>query len=171
MLSNYSNIIGTGFSEQYTRQAIIIAASCEIARRSFWEYCKLRYPKFYKEDRHYLKNICITLQDFYLNKLINPKTLKAYDKLILNAPPRHGKTLTLTCFVEWVLGKDNIERFICGCYNENLSIRFGRKIRDSIQEQKFSNSTEEMQQGQDIYKTMVYSDIFPDTVILESSLV
>lgn len=162
-LSNYYN--DTGYSEEYTRQAVIIAAACEIARRSFWEYCKLRHPKFYKEDRRYLKNLCITLQSFYENELINPKTLKPYDKLILNAPPRHGKTLTLTCLVEWVLGKDNIERFICGSYNENLSIRFGRKIRDSIQEQKFSNNTEEMQQGQDIYKTMVYSDVFPDTII------
>lgn len=164
-LSNY--IEGnTAYSAKYAQEAILIAAHCEIARRSFWEYCKLRHPKVYKDNRAYLKEICNTLQMFYENKLIHKKKRTHYDKLILNAPPRHAKTLTLTCFVEWILGKENTERFICGCYNENLSIRFGRKVRDSIQEQKYiTNGTEQRQETLDIYKTIVYPDIFPDTVI------
>jgi predicted phage terminase large subunit-like protein len=149
----------------FMRQTVILQAKCELARRSFWEYNKLRYPNFYTDDKKYLLDISNTLQSFVENRLINATTGLPYDKLLLNAPPRHGKTLTLTNLVEWVLGKNNIERFICGSYNENLSMRFGKKIRDSIQEQKFQNNSEQIQSGANITKTLVYSDIFKDTTI------
>ena len=57
------------------------------ARKRFWVFCQLLYPEFYKPDRHYLKDLCNTLQDFYEDKI---------DKkiLIINMPPRHGKTFT-----------------------------------------------------------------------------
>ena len=29
---------------------------CELARRDFWEYCKLLAPDFYKEERKFLKD-------------------------------------------------------------------------------------------------------------------
>ena len=38
---------------------------CELARRDFWEYCKLLAPDFYKEDRKFLKDKCREYQDFY----------------------------------------------------------------------------------------------------------
>ena len=40
---------------------------CELARREFWEYCKLLYPSFYKEERGYLKELCNALENFYYN--------------------------------------------------------------------------------------------------------
>lgn len=38
---------------------------CELARRDFWEYCKLLAPDFYKEERKFLKDKCREYQDFY----------------------------------------------------------------------------------------------------------
>ena len=32
-------------------------ARLELARRDFFEYCKLTAPDFYKNDRHFLKNV------------------------------------------------------------------------------------------------------------------
>lgn len=53
-------------------------ARIELARRDFWEYCKLRAPDFYKENRTYLKHICLELEDFYYSD----------DKvMIINEPP------------------------------------------------------------------------------------
>ena len=150
--------------DKHLSESVQVFAHCELARRSFWEYCQLRYPTFYKDDRKYLKEFCDTLQSFYENDLINPNTGKPYTKLLLNAPPRHGKTLTLTSFVEWVLGREENERFICGSYNESLSVRFGKKIRDSIQEEKYSNNAE-MSLGRDVLKSIVYSDIFKNTAV------
>ena len=31
------------------------------ARHSFWAFCKLLYPKFFKDDRPYLKELCDVL--------------------------------------------------------------------------------------------------------------
>lgn len=55
-------------------------ARLELARRDFFEYCKLTAPDFYKEDREFLKNMCNELQEFYeSNEQI----------LVINLPPRH----------------------------------------------------------------------------------
>ena len=70
------------------------AAQRELARRYFWEYCKLISPDFYKEERAYLKRLCETLDKFYKQELINPKTGSPYKKLMMNLPPQHGKSLT-----------------------------------------------------------------------------
>lgn len=39
-------------------------ARLELARRSFWYYCKLKAPDFYQENRIYLKDMCDKLQNF-----------------------------------------------------------------------------------------------------------
>lgn len=44
--------------------AIRRGARLELARREFWEYCKLMAPDFYREDRPYLKELCSRLQAF-----------------------------------------------------------------------------------------------------------
>lgn len=41
-------------------------ARLELARRNFFDYCKLMAPDFYKQDREFLKNVCNQLQDFYI---------------------------------------------------------------------------------------------------------
>ena len=52
----------------------------ELARRDFFEYCKLTASDFYKEERVFLKDLCYQLQDFY----------KSNEKVcVINMPPRH----------------------------------------------------------------------------------
>ncbi len=116
---------------------------CELARREFWEYCKLLYSSFYKEDREYLKELCNTLEDFYYND---------DEYMIINAPPRHGKSFTATNFVEWVLGKDPTYKIMSGSYNEDLSKTFSKKVRQAIETEK-------------VGEEVVYRDIFPNTNI------
>jgi len=55
----------------------------ELARKDFFYYCNLLAPDFYKEDRKFLKDICEQMQDFYFS---------SDDVLIINVPPRHGKS-------------------------------------------------------------------------------
>ena len=50
-----------------SRDILIYNAKIEKARRNFFYYCKLMYPSFYQDDRHFLKSLCDTLQDFYYN--------------------------------------------------------------------------------------------------------
>ena len=100
-------------------------ARYELARRSFWEYCKLKAPDFYREDRKYLKEFCNALQGF----LLSPKKV-----IVINMPPRHGKSRTLTLFVQWCLGRSIHYKIMTGSYNEILSETFAKSVRDAIQE-------------------------------------
>lgn len=126
------------------KQLITLGAKIELARRRFFFYAQLKNPDFYRSDRKYLQELCDTLQWF----LTSDKKI-----LVLNMPPRHGKSYTASNFVEWALGRDNTLQVMIGSYNETLSTRFSKNVRDSISEAKA-----------DIYKP-VYSDVFPATKI------
>lgn len=101
-------------------------ARYELARRSFWEYCKIKASDFYIESRTYLKAFCNELQSF----LDSPKKV-----LVVNMPPRHGKSRTLTLFVQWCLGRNIHYKIMTGSYNEILSGTFAKAVRDAIQEE------------------------------------
>ena len=90
---------------------IIYQARLALARKDFWEYCKLKAPDFYREDRPYLKDMCHQLQAFY----------ESDEKiLVINLPPRHGKSRTATLFVEWLFGENPLLKVMTGSYNETL---------------------------------------------------
>ena len=122
---------------------IIYQAKLELARRDFWEYCKLTAPDFYKESRTFLKDMCYQLQNFYYS---DEKVL------VINLPPRHGKSRTATQFVKWLFGQSIHNKVMTGSYNETLSMTFAKQVRDTILEEKT--------QG-----ILAYSDIFPNTKV------
>ena len=126
-------------------ELIKLEAKKELARRNFWEYCKLfdNRKDFYIDDKHYLKNLCDTLQNFMdsENKI-----------LVINMPPRFGKSRTATNFVQWLLGRNNKLKIMTGSYNETLSSSFAKQVRDMIATERTQGMT-------------VYNDIFPATKI------
>lgn len=122
------------------RELIKLYAKIELARREFFWYCNLKAPDFYKPERKYLVTLCNELQDFYESD---------DEVLIINLPPRHGKSRTAQLLVEWILGKNQQEKIMTGSYNETLSTVFSKSVRNSIQEVKV-----------DLYKP-VFSDVFP----------
>lgn len=124
--------------------AVKLGAKIELARRDFWRYCNLKAPNFYKKDRQFLIDFCHDLQDFYQSD---------DEVLIVNMPPRHGKSRTAQCFVEWVLGQNQTEKIMTGSYNETLSTSFAKGVRNSIAEEK----ADEMR--------AVFSDVFPGVKI------
>ena len=106
-------------------------ARMEICRRDFWEFCKTLAPDFYMEGREYLKEFCYALQEFYESD---------QRVLIINMPPRHGKSRTAGLFAQWIFGKNPSEKIITGSYNEQLSTTFSRGVRNAIQERKASKA-------------------------------
>lgn len=122
------------------RQQIKKLAMIELAKREFFYFCHLKAPDFYKLDRPYLIQLCKELQDFYESD---------DDVLIINLPPRHGKSRTAGLFVQWAFGKNQQEKVMTGSYNETLSTVFSKDVRNSIQEVKADPDK------------VVYSDIFP----------
>lgn len=127
------------------REAMLLQAKIELARRDFWQYCKLTSPDFYSENRHFLHDMAEKLQWF---------VEEAKEQfLVINLPPRHGKSRTATKLVQWLLGKYGVKKKVMtGSYNETLSSTFAKAVRDVI--------AEEPTQG-----VLVYRDIFPNTRI------
>lgn len=123
---------------------ILFQAKCELSRREFWAYCQTKAPDFYKDDRQFLHNFCNALQDFLTDE---------HEVLVVNMPPRHGKSRTVANFVEWVLGNDHTQKIMTGSYNELLSTTFSKSVRNTIMTVK-ANADK-----------IIYSDVFPDTKI------
>ncbi|WP_181039185.1 phage terminase large subunit [Enterococcus faecalis] len=124
---------------------IVLGAKLELSRRYFWDYCKLMASDFYKQDREYLKELCDDLQEFIYDS--------DNDVLVINEPPRHGKSRTAGKFVEWLLGNDTRKKIMTGSYNETLSTTFSKGVRNAIQEIKADEGR------------IVFSDVFPGVEI------
>lgn len=126
------------------KQLLKFRAKVELARRDFFSYCNLVAPDFYRADRSYLVTICREFQEFFES---------SDEVMIVNVPPRHGKSRTAGLLVEWALGRDPTQKIMTGSYNETLSTMFSKNVRNSIMEQKA-----------DLYKP-VYADVFPGVYI------
>lgn len=120
-------------------------ARMELARREFWWYCKLTSGDFYKEDRHFLKDLAEKLQWF-----VEEAEERA---MVINMPPRFGKSRTATKFVQWLFGRFGTGvKVMTGSYNETLSSTFAKAVRNTIAAEPTAG-------------VVVYNDIFPDIKI------
>lgn len=126
------------------KNELIKQAKLALARKDLFFYCSLKSPDFYKEDRKYLEELCHELQDFDESD---------DDVLIINEPPRHGKSRTAQNYVEWKFGGDSKLKIMTGSYNETVATQFSKGVRNSIQEIKADEDK------------IVYTDIFPGKVI------
>lgn len=117
----------------------------ELSRREFWQYCKLTSPDFYSNDRAFLHDLADKLQWFVEEA--------EQQIMVVNMPPRHGKSRTATKFVQWLFGKYGIDKKVMtGSYNETLSGTFAKAVRDVIAEKPTEG-------------ILTYGDIFPGTKI------
>ena len=113
----------------------------ELARIDLFEFCNLMHPNFYKEERKYLKDFCRQIQDFIESD---------EQTLVINAPPRHGKSLTAQNLTAWLFGKNPKAKVMTGSYNDTVSGIFARNVRNMIQTEKAGSN-------------IIYPDIFPET--------
>lgn len=127
------------------RELAILGAKIELARREFFFYCNLISGDFYKNNRKYLIEFCNDLQHFY--------ETDEHEVLIINMPPRHGKSRTASMFTQWVFGKNQNEKVMTGSYNETLSTTFSKNVRNAIQEVKGDKDK------------IIFNDIFPGVSI------
>ena len=128
-----------------TRDEMIkLGAKMELARRHLYDFCQVLFPTFYKDERSYLKELCESVENF-----INDKDKRF---LIINMPPRHGKSLTDQCLTAWLLGRDPTCRVMTASYNEDVASVFSKNVRNTIQTEK-------------IGERVVFFDMFPKTKV------
>lgn len=130
------------------KQMLKFKAKIEMCRRNFWFYCHCILPGVYKDDREYLKSWCNNLQEFYEDGEVQ-------DSLVLNAPPRHCKSLTLQLFTSWLIGTNYLRgrksvRIVVACYNQTLSVKFSTNVKNFINMKQQNNM-----------RDISFSDVFP----------
>ena len=102
-------------------------AQRELARRSFAEYLAYVQGRMWKRTR---------MAEFLAGRVqtfLEAETGHAYDILLIETPPQHGKSMTVTESVpSWYLGKHPEARIIMASYNEGFAERFLRRNKEKI---------------------------------------
>lgn len=99
----------------------------ELARRSFSDYLAYVQGPMWVRTRmsEYLAG---RIQAF-----LEEDTGRAYDVLVIETPPQHGKSMTVTeTLPSWWLGRHPRGRVILASYNEETAERFCRRNKDKL---------------------------------------
>ena len=102
-------------------------AQRELTKRSFAEYLAMAQGPTWKRTRlsEYLAN--------EVQRFVETPTENAYDILVVECPPQHGKSTTITeSFPSWYLGKYPTNNVIIACYNKDFAERFCRRNKEKI---------------------------------------
>lgn len=100
----------------------------ELARRYYRNYLYYVHGDQWRRTRM-SDYIADTVQRF-----VEADTGHAYDILLIETPPQHGKSLTVTeSLPSWYLGKFNRNRVIEASYNDDTARRFGRKNLEKVE--------------------------------------
>ena len=99
----------------------------ELARRHLLPFVKFRFQS-YKENWHH-KVLADALER------VENGTLK---RLIVNMPPRHGKSeLVSVNFPAWCMGRDKNRSIMAASYAAGLATDFGRKVRNIMDDVEY----------------------------------
>lgn len=105
-----------------------------------------------EEKKNLTKRVTVE-NDIEIEVKVPEEELFICRNLMLNVPPRHGKSYTMSNFADWMFGKDNENRIIAVTYNDILAGRFSKNVRDGIAAEKQDE------------RFHIFSDVFPDTKI------
>ena len=115
------------------------------ARESFISYRKLINPK--NKWGWWQEEVANELQQFFVDLIAGKRP-----KLVIQAPPQHGKSVQVIDFISWLAGKNPHLRTIYTSFSERLGVRANLKL-------------------QRLYDSDIYHEIFPNTLINKSNSV
>lgn len=102
----------------------------EQSRRSFWAYRQYMRPKMKKG--WWQREIAKELQQFYDDLIAGKRP-----KLVIQAPPQHGKSEQVTDFIAWLSGKHPDFRTIYASFSERLGVRANLSIQRASSSEKY----------------------------------
>lgn len=101
----------------------------ELARKSYRRYLYYVHGAAWTRTR---------MSDYLadeVQKFVEGETGNAYDLLVIQTPPQHGKSLTITeSLPSWYLGRYPKHRVIEASYNDDTAKRFGRKNLEKVEQ-------------------------------------
>ena len=99
-----------------------------ILQQDYKSYCEVVNDGWIRTPFH--AYLCDRVQEF-----VERKTERAFSVLIINTPPQHGKSMTVTeTLPSWYLGRHKTYKVIEVSYNEDFAQQFGRENRRKINE-------------------------------------
>jgi predicted phage terminase large subunit-like protein len=124
------------------KEQILNEIKKELARRELKYFTKYTFEKY--EFTNFHDNYCKILQAFAEGKI---------KKLIVSAPPQHGKSeLSTRRLPSFIFGLNPDKKIVIGSYNTTLARKFNRDIQRIITDKE-------------------YSEIFPDTQLNNKNVV
>jgi len=127
------------------RLALLKEARFRKCRSDFLTYRQTINPKM--KWGWWQIEIAKELQQFYDDLVAGKRP-----KLVIQAPPQHGKSVQIIDFISWIAGKNPDFRTIYTSFSERLGIRANLRL-------------------QRLYSSEVYAEIFPETLINKSNVV
>ena len=110
-----------------------------LAQNNFIKFVKQVWPEFV-EGPHHIK-IAEKFQDLAEGRI---------NRLIVNMPPRHTKSeFASFLFPAWMMGRDPRLKIIQTTHTAELSYRFGRKVRNLMEENAFQDVFDDIELSQD----------------------
>lgn len=110
------------------------------ARSDFYAFRRFIHPK--NKDNWFQKDVADHLMQFYEDLIANKRP-----KLVIEAPPQHGKSVQIVDFIAWLSGKLNADlRTIYTSFSDRLGVRANLAL-------------------QRMYNSSKYQRVFPDLVI------
>ena len=103
-----------------------------VARDSFYAYRQFMNPKM--KLGWWQREVAYELQSFY-NSLLNGER----PKLVIEAPPQHGKSLLVVDFLSWVAGKHPDFRTIYTSFSDRLGVRANLRMQRLMDSSKYKN--------------------------------
>lgn len=101
----------------------------ELARRNYGDYLAYVNGETWKKTK-LSRYLARELQEF-----IETDTGNAYDILVLETPPQHGKSMTVTeALPSWCLGRHPDWRVIIASYNDETAERFARRNKEKVEQ-------------------------------------
>ena len=100
----------------------------ELARRNYGDYLAYVNGESWKKTK-LSRYLARELQSF-----VEEETGNAYDILVLETPPQHGKSMTVTeALPSWCLGRHPDWRVIIASYNDETAERFARRNKEKVE--------------------------------------
>jgi predicted phage terminase large subunit-like protein len=124
---------------------LAIEQKARAARTSFWDYRQLMNPGM--KDGWWQREIAAELQQFALDFLDGKSP-----KLVIQAPPQHGKSVQIIDLIAWIAGLNPDKKTIYSSFSERLGVRANLRLQRA-------------------YDSPMYQRIFPDTSINRSNSV
>lgn len=116
----------------YTEEDLLILEQLAIhqARESFWAYRLYMRPLM--KRGWFQHDLALQLQQFYLDMKAGLRP-----KLVLEAPPQHGKSDTVIDFVAWVAGKEGEWSTIYASFSDRLGVRANLRTQRAMDSDKY----------------------------------